>query len=198
MIRWGIANADRLIAVSEALKRALVDLGAPSDRVEVLRNGVDLSIFCPTDRTLARQGLALTRPTLLSVGHLIERKGHDRVIEAMRQLPDFDLVIVGEGPERKALGHLARRVGVADRVRFLGSRPHAKLPEVYCATDALGLASTKRGLGECAACSDGVPHACGSLQHLGQSPDRKDARIRGAHGAEHARRHRPRRSHSFC
>ena len=101
MIRWGIANADRLIAVSEALKRALVTLGAVPDRVEVLRNGVDLSIFGPTDRRVARQDLGLTRPALLSVGHLIERKGYDRVIEAMRRLPDFDLIIVGEGPERE-------------------------------------------------------------------------------------------------
>ena len=145
MIRWGIVNADRLIAVSEALKRALVDLGAVPDRVEVLRNGVDLSMFGPTDRRVARQSLALTRPTLISVGHLIEGKGHDRVIEAMRQLPDFDLVIVGEGPEREAFGHLARRIGVADQVRFLGSRPHATLPEVYSAADALVLASRREG-----------------------------------------------------
>jgi teichuronic acid biosynthesis glycosyltransferase TuaC len=145
MICWAIANADRLIAVSEALKRALVDLGAVPDHVEVLRNGVDLSMFGPTDRRVARQSLALTRPTLLSVGHLIERKGHDRVIEAMSRLPDFDLIIVGEGPEREALGDLARRVGVADQVRFLGSRPHATLPEVYGAADALVLASSREG-----------------------------------------------------
>jgi teichuronic acid biosynthesis glycosyltransferase TuaC len=145
MIRWGIANADRLVAVSEALKRALVDLGAPYDRVEVLRNGVDLSVFRPTDRGVARRGLALARPTLLSVGHLIERKGHDRVIEAMRQLPDFDLMIVGEGPEREHLSRLARRVGVANQVRLLGSRPHATLPEVYSAADALVLASSREG-----------------------------------------------------
>jgi glycosyltransferase involved in cell wall biosynthesis len=141
----GITNADRLIAVSEALKEALVGLGAAPDDVDVLRNGVDLSTFGPTDRRLARQRLALTRPTLLSVGHLIERKGHDRVIEAMRELPDFDLMIVGEGPEREALGQLVRRVGVADQVRFLGSRPHATLPEIYGAADALVLASSREG-----------------------------------------------------
>jgi teichuronic acid biosynthesis glycosyltransferase TuaC len=145
VIRWGIANADRLIAVSEALKHALVDLGATPNSVEVLRNGVDLSMFRPTDRRVARQGLGLTRPTLLCVGHLIERKGHDRVIEAMRQLPDFDLMIVGEGPEREALGHLAQRVGVADQVRLLGARPHEILPEIYGAADALVLASSREG-----------------------------------------------------
>ena len=144
-IRWGIANADRLIAVSEALKHALVALGAVPDGVEVLRNGVDLSMFRPTDRRVARQALGLTRPTLLSVGHLIERKGHDRVIEAMRQLPDFDLIIVGEGPEREALGHLARGVGVTDQVRLLGARPHEMLPEIYGAADALVLASSREG-----------------------------------------------------
>jgi len=144
-IRWGIANADRLIAVSEALKHALVALGAVPDGVEVLRNGVDLSTFRPTDRRVARQALGLTRPTLLSVGHLIERKGHDRVIEAMRQLPDFDLIIVGEGPEREALGHLARGVGVTDQVRLLGARPHEMLPEIYGAADALVLASSREG-----------------------------------------------------
>jgi glycosyltransferase involved in cell wall biosynthesis len=145
MIGWGIASADGLVAVSEALKRALVDLGAPRDRVEVLRNGVDLSMFRPIDRRVARRDLALARPTLLSVGYLIERKGHDRVIEAMRHLPDFDLVIVGDGPEREALGNLARRVGVADQVRFLGSLPHATLPKVYGAADALVLASSREG-----------------------------------------------------
>ena len=144
-IRWGIANADRLIAVSEALKHALVDLGAMPDGVEVLRNGVDLSMFRPIDRRVARLGLGLTRPTLLSVGHLIERKGHDRVIEAMRQLPDFDLMIVGEGPEREALDHLARSVGVTDQVRLLGAKPHEMLPEIYCAADALVLASSREG-----------------------------------------------------
>jgi teichuronic acid biosynthesis glycosyltransferase TuaC len=145
MTSWGIANADGLIAVSEALKEALIGLGAVPEGVAVLRNGVDLSMFRPTDRGVARLGLGLTRPTLLSVGHLIERKGHDRVIEAMRQLPDFDLVIVGEGPEREALGHLARGVGVTDQVRLLGATPHEMLPEIYGAADALVLASSREG-----------------------------------------------------
>ena len=70
--------AAALIAVSAALKEAMVQLGAPPDKVTVLRNGVDTTLFRPPDRTAARAALGLTRPTLISVGLLIERKGHHR------------------------------------------------------------------------------------------------------------------------
>jgi glycosyltransferase involved in cell wall biosynthesis len=89
--------------------------------------------------------LGLTRPTLISVGLLIERKGHHHTIEAMRQLPEFELLIVGEGPERDALAALITRHGLDDRVRLLGPRPHAELPALYGAADALVLASSREG-----------------------------------------------------
>jgi len=145
MIRWAIRGAAGLIAVSAAVKQALVDLGASPDDVVVLRNGVDLSSFRPVDRQAARRSLGLARPTLLSVGHLIERKGHDRVIAAMPDLPEFELLIVGEGPERARLERLRQRLGVADRVRLLGSQPHDQLPAIYSAADALVLASSREG-----------------------------------------------------
>jgi glycosyltransferase involved in cell wall biosynthesis len=145
LIRRAILEADGLIAVSAALKKALVDLGADPDRVQVLRNGVDLALFRPVDRGLARRTLGLSRPTLLSVGFLIERKGHDRVIGALRDLPECDLLIVGEGPERPRLEQLASSIGVADRIRFLGARPHRELPDIYRAADALVLASSREG-----------------------------------------------------
>jgi teichuronic acid biosynthesis glycosyltransferase TuaC len=145
LIRGAIAGAAGLVAVSAALKDALVALGAPPDKVRVLRNGVDASVFRPVDRQAARQELGLTGPTLISVGHLIERKGHHRIIEAMRDLPEHDLIIVGEGPERDRLQSLAARCGVSDRVRLLGARPHDRLPALYGAADALVLASSREG-----------------------------------------------------
>jgi len=144
-IQRTILEADGLIAVSAALKDALVELGADPDGVQVLRNGVDLDLFRPMDRVQARCDLGLSRPTLVSVGHLIQRKGHDRVIEALRGLPEFELLIVGDGPERDRLTQLVRHVGVADRVRFLGSVGHATLPAIYTAADALVLASSREG-----------------------------------------------------
>ncbi|MEJ0015030.1 MAG: glycosyltransferase [Acetobacteraceae bacterium] len=145
MIRGAIAGAAALIAVSAALKAELVTLGAPDEKVTVLRNGVDIRQFRPMDRVAARAGLGLTRPTLLSVGHLIERKGHHRIIEAMPRLPEFDLLIVGAGPEGSRLTALIAQLGLADRVRLLGARPHAELPSIYSAADALILASSREG-----------------------------------------------------
>lgn len=142
-----ITQADALIAVSQGLKDGLVALGAPEAKVAVLRNGVDLDAFQPpADRASTRAELGLgAGPVLLSVGHLIERKGHDRIISALPALPGHRLLIVGAGPDRAALVALAGRLGVADRVRFEGARPHALLPTYYGAADALVLASSREG-----------------------------------------------------
>lgn len=141
-----IANAAAMITVSAALKSALLEIGAHDGKVTVLRNGVDTALFAPPpDRVAARAALGLTRPTLISVGLLIERKGHHRTIEAMRQLPDHDLLIVGEGPEKDALSAQIVAGGLSDRVRLLGSRPHAELPALYGAADASVLASSREG-----------------------------------------------------
>ncbi len=146
LIQQAIEGAAAVIAVSAALKEALVEIGAPASKVTVLRNGVDTALFCPpADRAAARATLGFTRPTLISVGLLIERKGHHRTIEAMTKLPDFDLVIVGEGPEKDRLNALIARLGVGERVRLLGAHPHAELPMLYGAADASVLSSSREG-----------------------------------------------------
>lgn len=146
MIQGAICGAAAIITVSAALQDAVLDLGAPPAKVRVLRNGVDTALFTPpTDRPRARAMLGLTGPTLISVGHLIERKGHHLVIEALRALPDWRGLIVGEGPERGRLQALITAHGLASRVTLLGQRPHADLPALYGAADVLVLASSREG-----------------------------------------------------
>lgn len=145
LIQHALRHASAMIAVSEALKRAVVDLGLPPDRISVLRNGVDLETFSPKDRKKIRRELGLDRPTLISVGHLIERKGHDLIVGALRELPDHLLLIVGEGPKRASLQGLATSLGLDSRVRFLGAIPHDELAKYYSAADALVLASSREG-----------------------------------------------------
>jgi glycosyltransferase involved in cell wall biosynthesis len=147
MIRWAAAHADAMITVCEALRSRLVALGADPARVRTLRNGVDLAVFRPCDRTAARAryGIAPDASAVLSVGHLIPRKGHDIVIEAVARLPNTVLLVAGEGPERAKLEALARKLGMEERVRLLGQLPHSELPELYSAADVLVLASSREG-----------------------------------------------------
>ena len=145
MIRWAAGQAAGIVAVCGALKDALVALGVPAEKVRVLRNGVDLALFQPQDRAAARARWKLDGRVLLSVGHLIERKGHDLIIRALPQIPATRLVIAGEGPLGASLRRLARDLGVADRVEFVGSVPQRDLCSLYNAADILVLASSREG-----------------------------------------------------
>jgi teichuronic acid biosynthesis glycosyltransferase TuaC len=146
LLQQAIANADAVIGVSSALRDALLELGADPAISVTLRNGVDTETFRPLpNRDAIRAGLGLTRKTLISVGHLIDRKGHHRTIEAMTTMPDHDLIIAGEGPDHAKLQAQIDRSGLSARVRLLGPRPHAELPALYNAADAMVLASSREG-----------------------------------------------------
>ncbi|MFZ5835339.1 MAG: glycosyltransferase family 4 protein [Pseudomonadota bacterium] len=144
-ILWAAQQASGLITVCQALKDTLVEMGVEDQKICVLRNGVDLNRFQPVDRPEARDMFGASGKTLLSVGHLIERKGHDLVIRAMLDLPDFNLLIAGDGPERGALHALAQQLGVSKQVRFLGAVRPENMTHLYNAGDGLVLASSREG-----------------------------------------------------
>jgi glycosyltransferase involved in cell wall biosynthesis len=145
LILDAVRRADAVIAVAAALKNKLIELGAPAEKITVLRNGVDLALFRPLDRIEIRRRMGLSGNVVASVGSLIERKGHDMAIRALEMLPDATLLISGQGPEEASLKALAERSGVGNRVRFLGQVAHEALVEIYNAADALILASTREG-----------------------------------------------------
>jgi glycosyltransferase involved in cell wall biosynthesis len=139
--------ADGMLAVSAALKRDMVALGLPEERIRVHYTGVDLDRFKPiADRGAAKAALGVSGSLLLSVGALIPRKGHDLAIRALADLPDATLMVAGKGPENDALAALARDIGVADRVRLLGAQPHEVLPALAAAADVGVLVSASEGL----------------------------------------------------
>lgn len=146
MIRWAAAKSAGIITVCQALADALVDLGVDPAKVTVLRNGVDLELFQPGSRDDVRRRLGIEGPVVLSVGHLIERKGHHLVIDAIASLPDVRLYIAGDGEMEAALRDRARHRGVAGRVHFLGALDQQALCDFYRAVDALVLASSREGM----------------------------------------------------
>lgn len=141
------AQASGSIGVCKALMDSLEQLGADPSKLHTLRNGVDLERFTPEPREAARErlGLKTQGQYLLSVGHLVERKGHHIAIEALAQLPGVTLLIAGSGPEQGALKALASRLGVADRLHWAGVVPQTELKWWYSAADVLTLCSSREG-----------------------------------------------------
>ena len=146
MILQAAEDCAAMITVCAALKDAIVSLGGTAQKVTALRNGVDLELFHPEDKTQARAAFGMNDQfAIASVGHLIERKGHHLVIEALVQIPDAELYIAGGGEEEARLRALADQLGVTERVHFLGAMPQARLRTLYSAVDCLVLASSREG-----------------------------------------------------
>jgi teichuronic acid biosynthesis glycosyltransferase TuaC len=145
MIRWAASHASGIITVCEALKTEILTLGVDAARVTALRNGVDLTLFRPVDRIETRARLGLTEFTLLAVGHLVPVKAQELIVGALPLLPGVRLLIAGNGPNRAMLVALAHRLGVADRVTFLGAVAQEQLRDYYGAADALVLPSSREG-----------------------------------------------------
>lgn len=140
MKRWALRRADRITAVSEDLRRHVIALGVDASRVSVIPMGVDTTRFSPEMRSQElRDRWRGDSPLLLFVGRLAEKKGARYAIEAMPQIlasqPAARLVLIGDGPERAMLEALASRLGVVERVTFLGAIPNADLPAYYAAAD---------------------------------------------------------------
>jgi len=142
-------EATASITVCEALRAALIHMGADGTRVHTLRNGVDLDGFRPPHEDRAalkeRWGVPADASLGVSVGGLVERKGHHLSVEAMAALPNVHFLIAGGGPEKAALEGQIESLGLSDRVRLLGSVPHAELKDLYGAADFSVLASSREG-----------------------------------------------------
>lgn len=139
-----------LLAVSEAIKADIAALGVDAARIHVHRTGIDRSLFRVPQRPRAELRGALDIPAdkalLVCVGALIPRKGQAFAIEALAQLPDTRLALIGEGEDRQKLAALAQTKGVGQRVHFLGSLPHKAIAQYVQAADVAVLPSSSEGL----------------------------------------------------
>ncbi len=150
-----LAEAARVFTVSASLREVGVAAGIDPARFTVVGNGVDATVFRPIPRTEARAALGLPADAkvLVTVGALVERKGFHRVIALLPRLrarhPGLVyLVVGGPSPEGDWTSRLQRQVaelGLADCVRFLGSRAPAELPVPLSAADVFTLPSSNEG-----------------------------------------------------
>ncbi len=139
-----IATADRVIAFTAEERDDLIGMyGAQPKRVKVVPGGVDLNLFHPMDREEVRRrlGLPLNFKTLLFAGRLQPFKGVDILLRAVACLKrkDLRLLILGGGSEGDGevaqLRALSVELGIEDKVTFLGTVKHGKMPLFYSAAD---------------------------------------------------------------
>jgi teichuronic acid biosynthesis glycosyltransferase TuaC len=149
LIAWSLRLADRVLSVSEALKKDVVALGVDPDHVTVVHNGIEPDRFTSVDRESARRQLSLPADGALAVcvSRLSGEKGIDVLIDSIAYVktPNFMLVLVGDGPQRAMLEERARSLGVAGRVLFAGDRPHDEVPLWVSAANLSVLGSRKEG-----------------------------------------------------
>ncbi len=116
--RYILRRSTRVLAVSNAVRTHVIDLGARADTIEVAPNGVDHVRFDLPPLTAGKT------PTVMAIGRLIKNKGFGLLVEAAGMLAaeghEFDLVFVGEGPLRSALESAAAQAGLSQQVSFVG------------------------------------------------------------------------------
>lgn len=150
-----VRHADRVFSVSDALRKLVIEHGAPREGIQVIGNGVDLEKFRAVDRNAARDalGLPVDAKVIVSVGGLVERKGFHRVIEVipelLRQVPELHYVIVGgaspAGDMSVELRDQVRRLSLDARVHFTGPLPPERLCVPLSAADVFVLATRYEG-----------------------------------------------------
>jgi glycosyltransferase involved in cell wall biosynthesis len=137
--------ADRVIAISQAVKKSMISRGIPETKLRVVVNGTLLS---PRTRPLQDyQPMLLEHPAIVTVAGMYERKGITQLIDAFAQLdiPKAHLYIVGNGPDKSKFETQAQNTEVSDRIHFVGFQPE---PQRYLlATDIFVLASHREPFG---------------------------------------------------
>lgn len=128
--RFVIRQAACATAVSSSLRKAMLRMGADASKVTVVPMGVDLTTRFVQDNNATR-----VPGRILFVGRLVQNKGIEKVVSAMplvlQRVPGAHLCIAGSGPLEGVLQEQSIRLGLEDKVEFLGAVPQAQLPALY-------------------------------------------------------------------
>jgi glycosyltransferase involved in cell wall biosynthesis len=140
---------DSTIAVSGAVAGRLRAWGVPSERISVIPNAIDAQEFRHDHRLrrACRERLGIAPDALVvgGVGRMVPEKRFERLILAVRDVPDATLLLVGDGPFRDVLKGFAEEQGIGDRVVFTGAVEHTR--DVLCAMDVFASPSDQETFG---------------------------------------------------
>jgi phosphatidylinositol alpha-1,6-mannosyltransferase len=137
---WAFRRCEVMVVSHQQVRDTARSGLVPPERIHVVPNGVDVSVFRPRDRSRARRELGVEEGVVLvSVGRLNHEKGFDVALNALARLaPDYPqvrLLVVGDGEERLALENLALHLGLDGRTQFVGAQPQERVAEYLVASD---------------------------------------------------------------
>lgn len=147
-----LRQASAVTAVSQELVDRAIRMGAHPGRAQAIRSAFRSEVFAPRDRAGARRGLSVEQDSelVLFAGRMVQLKGVHDLLHAFAGLagarPRLRLVCAGSGPKRSEWEALARGLGLADRVTFLGAVPPAAVSDWLAAADLMCLPSYSEGL----------------------------------------------------
>lgn len=148
--RWTSQLVDRYVAVSQSVAAfSQSEANLPGERIVVIPNGIDVQAFdaaAPAD--LAEFGIRPGRRAATYVGRLDRQKGLRELIahskDWLERLPEHDLLLAGDGPQREELEALVQRLGLGERIRLAGWLKN--VPAILRASEMLLLPSRWEGM----------------------------------------------------
>lgn len=193
-LSFALPKADALVAVSAALGEKAISLGMARDRVHIVANGTDSSLFRVRERDEARAELSWPgggswpKRLILYCGRIERAKGVMDLLEGFERIaaraPDLSLALLGDGGAM--VEAKAKAAAFGDRVAFLGGRPLPEVPKWMSASTLVTLPSHAEGspnvIREALACGrpvvgtnvGGIPELLGTAGDLGAMVPAKD------------------------
>lgn len=142
-----LRRAHTIIATSPAYRDSSVSLAPWHDKCRVIPLGLDPSRLAPSEPTVQEAATALWVSAglrLLAIGRLTYYKGHEILIQAMAEVPEAQLILIGEGEQQGRLNSLVQRLDLASRVHLLGQLPRSVLQGLLASCDCVCLPSIER------------------------------------------------------
>lgn len=130
-------RSEKVICCSEEVRKRLLDFGVSEEKAELIYPAVDLNRYQPgiPQAYFVEQHALAGKRIILTVGRLVERKGHDQVLRALKSLtgkyPEILYCISGKGGFESRLKELVSELGLEKHVRFMGRVSDDELRDLY-------------------------------------------------------------------
>ncbi len=164
--KFTFAAADRIICYTETEKEELIDIGIKPEKIIVIHNGIDTTLFVPSDRSY------LEKKHLLWIGRYAKGKGVEYLIEALNILkqkhPEITLTLVGKGPDKDKIIKQIHNFDLTNNVVLKDFIPNSEIVQLYQQSSIFVLPSLEEGVPRTIleAMSCGIPVVCSRLPQL--------------------------------